>query len=859
LPHGLITLLATLMLAGCGGGGGSDSSNEQPPPTSSSPPTSPAPPPPPPTKVNLALGAGVTELHEWQQDASAQLTVTLAEAQTEDVLVTFNSIGTATLGGDFDLIEHQARVPQGSTTTSLRILPIRDFEAEGDETIDIEIGTIQGNAQTGDTSSVSLTIIDEGALFEDAKDKIYGQLFIPPLDLFIGSEWIEFEVPVYNIGAAETASTQLSFGVRNSPNGEMLFVKSVDMPSVMPSYSVTPRFRVPFDELPGAGTYYASAWADLPTERSPGARAPQGLEGFIIEDDGNVRTRCPNLARNQSSGIDPLRAAQWNLENTGQKAYADNSGVEGQDLRMTDTLAGGPTGKGVHVAVVDTGMEICHPDLADNVAAGASFNFKRDDWLNSLATDPFLPSTYGDHGTSVAGIIGAVADNGIGLRGVAPDVRLRGYNSLAATNQATAIFDSLGGSGNLPDSSSVDIFNMSFGQFGREAVTESDDRALFQRGVRDLRSGRGAIYVKAAGNGFHRCQSMLRIDEITDHEADMTSDDDATPVYYSINGEIGCVSANSDYWNNLPYLITVGAFGADGKKSSYSVAGPTLWVSAPSGEGGFGQPAQITTDQMGKSQGYDVRSGTSRIPASENPQGDYVNSFNGTSAAAPNASGAIALLLEAQPKLTWRDVKHILARSARQIDTDIYEVKIGFGGEAAVLRHPWTVNAAGYHFHNWYGFGAIDVDAALALIATYTPDSLGAFSDGAEVFQVETPVDIPDHRGGGVRQSVSVSGINDALKVEGVVLNFEITHPFTNDLGIYLISPSGTESLLNPPFNEVLTANENLDWELLSNAFYGESPLGDWTLKVIDAAAGDVGRLESWSLTFYLGEIPPKS
>lgn len=846
-----LTLLAALVPLGCGGGGsgsgGGSSSNEQSPPSQ------------PPTEVGLAIAGGVTEIHEWDTDTPVELTLTLSQAQPGDMLIlfSFTVTGTARLGGDFEF-EPEIHIPPGSTSGILRVAPIRDFEAEGDETIEIAIDTIQGNARAADQSSVSLTIIDQGALFENAKDNMYGKLYTFFDDPVIAPDSVEFVASTYNIGAVETSSTKLAFWAsRNkSTDGPRLFFENADIPPIMPGLGYRRAFRVPLDEFPAPGTYYAVMRTDSPAEEAPGARRPEDFGGLVIKEDGSVRIRCPALPRNQSPGIeDPLRAAQWNLENSGQTAYANSSGVEGEDLRMTDTLAGGPTGKGVHVAVVDTGMEICHPDLASNVEAGASFNFNQGIWSGSFETDPFFPSTYGDHGTSAAGIIGAVADNGIGLRGVAPDVRLRAYNFLS-TEQTNAAADSLGGSSSGPNSSDVDIFNMSFGGFGGEFRTLPQDRELFMHGVRDLRSGKGAIYVKAGGNGFGRCESMLRVDEITDRETGETDD-------YNINEEIGCVSVNSDPWNNLPYLIPVGAFDADGKKSDYSSAGAALWVSAPAGQQGIDDPAQITTDQMGTDQGYDALysglAGASGISARDNPLGDYVNSFNGTSAAAPNASGAVALLLEAEPDLTWRDVKYILARSARQIDPDIDEVKIGFGGEAAVLRHPWITNAAGYHFHNWYGFGAVDVDAALALVATHTPDSLGTFGDGVEVFEMATPIDIPDHRGGGVRQSVSVSGIDDALKVEGVLLDFHITHPFTNDLGIYLISPSGTESLLNPPFNEVLTANIDLDWELLSNAFYGESPLGDWTLKVVDAASGDVGRLESWSLTFYLGEVPPNS
>ena len=88
-------------------------------------------------------------------------------------------------------------------------------------------------------------------------------------------------------------------------------------------------------------------------------------------------------------------------------------------------------------------------------------------------------------------------------------------------------------------------------------------------------------------------------------------------------------------------------------------------------------------------------------------------------------------------------------------------------------------------------------------------------------------------------------------------LRIEVTHPDPRELGVELTSPAGTRSILNPVFNHALNGADNpLDWTLLSNAFYGESPSGDWTLNVIDAAAGNTGSLDAWSLVFYLGEHP---
>ncbi|MYG14181.1 MAG: S8 family serine peptidase, partial [Gammaproteobacteria bacterium] len=81
---------------------------------------------------------------------------------------------------------------------------------------------------------------------------------------------------------------------------------------------------------------------------------------------------------------------------------------------MQGALRDGPTGRGVRVAVVDTGLETCHPDLVANIEAGASHNFNVGYWTGASNRDPYQPSSMGDHGTSVAGVIAAAANNGIG-------------------------------------------------------------------------------------------------------------------------------------------------------------------------------------------------------------------------------------------------------------------------------------------------------------------------------------------------------------------------------------------------------------------------------------------------------------
>ena len=803
--------------------------------------------------ARISISSSATELKEWGDDSPVTVTLEIDSPVNVDQVVSLSATGTAELGKDFELESAEVTISAGSMRATSLLNPILDFDSEGEETITLAAASVSGGVAIGETSSVSLALGDLGALFPSAKTTLYGDLNLFFSDRIIEDDEIEFQALIYNLGVKRTSPTTLRFWTSSTPD-YLTPVGSqgrVSLPGIDPGSGLRATLTVDLDDYSSAGTYYTIAGV-LATDEELAGRAytNEDLTGFTLDSDLEVVTTCPDLTRNSSPGTtDPLVDAQWNLGNTGQTAYAIQGGVAGEDLDMSGALADGPTGSGIKIAIVDTGLEICHPDLEGNVETSASYNFNSSDWHGSSATDPYFSNSLGDHGTSVAGIIAAVANNGIGGRGVAASASIRGYNYLEANADSGPFLDSLGGSSANPNSTDVDIFNMSFGSIGGEFNTSADQVALYKKGVTSLRGRKGAIYVKAGGNGFGRCASMRRRDETSG---------------FDINREIGCVASNADPSTNLPYLVPIGAFNADGVRASYSSAGSSLWVTAPSGEFGNTKPAMITTDQMGSERGYDrlvfdVLDRTQGLMpgAVGNPHGDYVSTFNGTSASAPNASGAIALLLDEYPDLTWRDVKYILARTARKIDPDIPEFKVAFGGEPAVLRHAWTTNAAGYSFHNWYGFGAISVDDALALAATHTANSLGSFVDG-RVFNKAQAVNIPDHKGAGVSQVLSVSGLAETAKIEAVSVTIRATHPFTNDLGVYLISPSGTQSILHPVFSETLVADANLDWNLLSNAFYGEAPNGDWTIKVIDAATGDTGTLDSWNLTFWLGEIPEK-
>ncbi len=797
---------------------------------------------PSPQGAAATIAITPAELEEWNPNATAAVTVQVDEALDGPLTVRLATGGTAIAGGDYDLKDAELIIAAGATSATTTIRPLRDFEQEGPESAELRINAVSGNAdvEIGEPATASFTILDEGA-FPDPKRSVAADLLASAGDTRIHANQITLEALVYNWGAVRSSPTVMNVLINDQPDWSQssLWRAEANVPAIDPKAGLSLSFDITLSAFTPERDYYGLIDVLEVTEERTGRRyTNQDFFGFSLDASGRVEVRCRSAADGADPGaLDPLTSEQWHLVNRQQRAFADAAGAPGEDLGMDAALTDGPFGQGVRIAVADTGLETCHPDLAANIESGASHNFSAVYWAGARNNDPFLPSTLGDHGTSVAGVAAAVADNGVGGRGVAPRARLRGYNILTAQDQdwQTALVDSLGGSSANPNSTDVDIFNLSFGSLGDESNPHPDLHVgLLGNGVRSLREGRGAIYVKAAGNGFNACRSMR----------------------HSVNDAVGCVSANADALNNLPYLVVVGGFNAAGRRASYSSVGANLWVSAPSGEYGYSFPAIITTDQAGRSRGYDALTPV-RLSAntSLNPKGNYISTFNGTSAAAPNTAGAIAVLIGAHPQLSWRDLKHILAKTARKIDPDARAVRYGFGDAGYTLQLPWITNAAGYNFHNWYGFGAVNVDAALALAASHRPGSLGEFTE-TQAFGSTAAASIPDHHGGGLVATMDVGGLSEDASIEAVTLEIDVTHPFTNDLGIHLISPSGTESVLNPAFNEALAGNADLDWQLLSNAFYGESPNGEWRLKIVDAAPEDVGRLNGWRLRFALGSHP---
>ena len=615
-------------------------------------------------------------------------------------------------------------------------------------------------------------------------------------------------------------------------------------------------FEIDIGQLKASRTYFGQILVES-VENESFTYNNDGYFGFSLDADKQMVVTCDTGLGASVTGEDPLFEEQWHLVNKGQKAFAANSAKLGEDIHMKASLEEGLTGKGIRIAIVDTGLELCHPDLHQNIELEQSFNFRTsqsDFWYlsQSRANDPFNPNVWGDHGTSVAGVVGATSDNGIGVRGVAPGALIRGFNFLE-TSIDSSLPDSLGASNSEPSSSDVDVFNMSFGRSGY-SETEPDTYRLFEFGTTDLRNGRGAVYVKSAGNGWRSCNS----------------------IYHPVHNAVGCRHSGGDPINRMPYTIGVTALDANGRAAPYSSSGSNVWIAAPAGWWGRNRPALLTTDQIGPERGYH-NYGTHGLQPdhADSDNGNFISSFNGTSGAAAVVSGVVALLLEAQPKLTWRDVKYILAKTARPVHTDITPVQLALQDGAYTLANAWVVNGAGYAFHNRFGFGAVNVDAAIALAREHEPNSLGAFkkSDwfgpGRGYFREPIPdarargevarIDVTSPRDSGVVFEAEVEAFTRS-NIEYVMVRVTLAHDDYSQLGITVTSPQGTESIVNPIFNNsVLSTDDSIlgiEWEFASSAFYGESPVGLWEIKVVDVVKGVEGVVRDVDLRMYYGSHP---
>ncbi|QTL03209.1 S8 family serine peptidase [Aquabacter sp. L1I39] len=484
---------------------------------------------------------------------------------------------------------------------------------------------------------------------------------------------------------------------------------------------------------------------------------------------------------------DPLFDDQWHLLNTGQDIMGlpQAEGAYRNDINVTGVWPN-YTGKGVVVGVLDDGFQADHPDLKQNYLADKAYNFITE-----------TPGQYpGDHGTATTGLIVA-ANNGVGGLGVAYEASAIGYTSAAIGPSILYSFVKAA-SHMLQDG--VDVSSNSWGApfetpFGGallQPVFNNVTLNLAQMG----RDGLGTVTVFAAGNG--RAEN--------EHTASVVT-------------------------GGSPFVILVAAANADGTVASYSTAGTSVLVAAPGSGNTLDGPANelpsiVTTDLTGTA-GYNIQE-----------DGDYTNvsgagsyGFSGTSAAAPIVSGVVALMLEANPLLGYRDVQEILAYSARN-PAQVATWQTNGAGD-------W--NGGGLLFNDDLGFGLVDAHAAVRLAETWTKQS--TFDNAARLSATFSNGSVTLASGESVNLSVR---FEDVIRVQHALVGLHIQAPNSGleNLSVSLIGPDGTSNLFMDP--SVYAPSASIGLTDLSYTFdtvrsWGQiSTSGDWVLSVSNNTGGAV-------------------
>jgi subtilisin family serine protease len=396
--------------------------------------------------------------------------------------------------------------------------------------------------------------------------------------------------------------------------------------------------------------------------------------------------------------------------------------------------------------------------------------------------------------------------------------------------------------GSDPLSADNDLFNASFGPVTNAVPSFSGAYQAITNTTLTLRSGLGAAIVNAAGNDF------------LDFEG-ASSPLCATARSYGVS----CGDTATDERRGGYAPIVVGALNADAVHASYSNTGSSMWIAAPGGEyginssvtslTGFGdptnavKPAIVTTSRAGCA--------NAAYPPSQFPRGvntldsnganalapncQYTAIMNGTSSATPNVSGVIALMLEANPKLSVRDIKYLLARTAKHVDPSFAGITSTtvVPGATVVLEQGWVTNAGGFAFSNRYGFGAVDASAAVAAAKSYAsflpPVQV---STGNYQLIAAAPATIPAQSAVGRVIRYTVAETFQTVEFVVVLINM-VSTPGLPCNQIELTSPAGTKSILLHAANGFTNAAiTNSRFE--SNAFYGEPVNGVWSLRFID-------------------------
>ncbi|KAK3590527.1 hypothetical protein CHS0354_036349, partial [Potamilus streckersoni] len=399
-----------------------------------------------------------------------------------------------------------------------------------------------------------------------------------------------------------------------------------------------------------------------------------------------------------------------------------------------------------------------HPDLRKNYDPEASADFNDE---TDVLNDP-MPNIYDfskGHGTRCAGVIAAECDNNVCGCGIAYNARIGGIRLL--DGNVTGLMEA---KALLYQNQYIDIASASWGPSDDGKTMEAPTKAVanaLAKGVTEGRKGLGTIFVWATGNGGSEGDSC------------------------GADGFVGSIES-----------ISIGSVTDHGQKPFFMETCSSTMAVVPTG----GTNVDVVTTDI---------------------NGNCIKNFHGTSSAAPLAAGCIALVLEANQNLTWRDVQHIVVRAAK----------------VQRLDASWTINGAGFHFSDVFGFGLMDCGKMVKLAQNWTnvptqhfcktdPRHADVKLDAGNC--VSSTIDFDSCYGEQTLRITSLEHVQAYVKVKA---------DKRGNIELYLTSPSGTRAqLLSRRYAD--TSDEGIDFVFMSVHTWGENPRGKWKLEVCHQKAG---------------------
>ena len=595
---------------------------------------------------------------------------------------------------------------------------------------------------------------------------------------------------------------------------------------------------------------------------------------------------------------DPLFPTQWPLENRDRETGA----ILGPELNIREAWAES-TGKGVVIGIVDDGVDLEHTEFIGQGVDDLHFNF-----TNGKANGNPVAQNQ-THGTVVAGIAVAKANNGKGIAGVSPDARFASLvvwdaDDYFGTEEETADMFQY-------RNDRIAVQNHSWGSLTSAQLDATVlEKQAIKRAIEQGRDGKGVVMIRVTGN--NRAQDW---------------------------------SAADDGYSNDPRVLTVADVGPTGRVQSFSNMGACVLCAGLIGRGVY------STDRMGAS-------GWNRDSSDDDPEvGSYHSlEYLGNSYTLPQIAGLVALILSVNPDLTYRDVQQVFIHASRHFDFAdpflqsnaagyLFTHNTGYGvpdaGTAVRLAKRW-VNARPLIKKTYQGnavatvpddglqlrivsggeeviFSAspgnglvaddpiealplvdvgratgpleVDLTGKAALIersGTFFPsfsektrhaaDAGATFAiiyndrngderhimggmdfspipavflsqnDGASVRELmELAGDDPPKAGLSLESSDAVVTVPDELLCEQIGVRVNMTHPVRGDIRLTVQSPAGTRSILQANVLDVTAWRS--DWTFWSNQFFYEQARGKWTVAVSDLVKNFTGALSSVELT----------